>query len=134
MYQAIKDGNFKNSLKIGKNLFKKFLRATYNSYYSVNYAITSNDIYKFIESISELEGFPFSNGELKSFLTTCDSISFEQEGLEKRSRKIFEKYSRIFDKFKLYIEGKGEGMEGGRFNDYHARSCGIRRCYRKYSV
>ena len=105
MYQAIKDGNFKSSLKIGKNLFKKFLRATYNSYYSVNYAIMDADIYRFIKSISELESFPLSNGELKSFLSTCDTISFEREGLEKRSRENFEKYSKIFDGFKRYIEG-----------------------------
>ncbi len=105
MYQAIKDRNFKKSLKIGKNLLKKFLRATYNSYYSVNYAITSADIDKFIRLMSKVENFPFVNGELKDFLSTCENLSFEEEGVEMHSRENFETYSKIFDGFKRYIEG-----------------------------
>lgn len=108
MHQAIKNGYFENSLKIGKNSLNKFLHATYNSYYSVNYAITSTDILRFIESISDVENFPFSNGELKSFFTTCKNISFEKEGVEKRSKENFEKYSKVFDKFKQYVEEVAE--------------------------
>jgi len=48
MHQSVKNEKFEKSLKIGKNLLRKFLHATYNSYYSVNYAITSADIEKFI--------------------------------------------------------------------------------------
>jgi hypothetical protein len=105
MYQANKDGNFKKSLKIGKNLLKKFLHATYNSYYSVNYAITSADIDKFIRLMSKVENFPFVSGELKDFLSTCENLSFEEEGVEMCSRENFEAYSKIFDGFKRYIEG-----------------------------
>lgn len=105
MYQAIKDGNFKKSLKIGKNLLKKFLHATYNSYYSVNYAITSADIDRFTGLMSKIEDFPFVNGELKDFLSTCENLSFEEEGVEMRCRENFEAYSKVFDGFKRYIEG-----------------------------
>ena len=105
MYQSIESQEFEKSLKIGKNLLRKFLHATYNSYYSVNYAITSADINNFIKSISDVEGFPFSKDELMNFLITCENISFEGEGIEKRSKETFKKYSLIFRRFKRYVEG-----------------------------
>ena len=108
MHQSVKNEEFEKSLKIGKNLLRKFLHATYNSYYSVNYIITSADIEKFVSSISKVEGFPFSDDELTDFLTTCKNISFEEEGVEKRSKETFEKYSLIFDMFKRYVEGEEE--------------------------
>jgi len=108
MHQSIQKGNFEKSLKIGKNLLRKYLRATYNSYYSVNYVITNSDIEIFVSSITKVERFPFSEEKLTDFLTTCESASFEKEGLEKRSRKTFEMYSKVFDRFKRYIEGEEE--------------------------
>jgi hypothetical protein len=110
MHQSIKNKKFENSLKIGKSLLRRFLHATYNSYYSVNYSITRADINRFIESISKVEGFPFSDKELTDFLATCENVSFEPESVEKRSREIFEQYSTIFDKFKRYIEGDTEAI------------------------
>lgn len=109
MHQSIKGENFEKSLKIGKNLLRKFIRATYNSYYSVNYAITNADIEKFVGSITKVEGFPFSEDELTNFLTTCENTSFEKDGIEKRSKKTFEMYSLILERFKRYLEGdRGE--------------------------
>ena len=105
MYQSIKNENFEKSLKISKNLLRKFLHATYNSYYSVNYAILSADINRFIMAIMHVEDFPFSNKELREFLIICEKLSLDKEGVEKRSKATFEKYSKIFNKFKLYIEG-----------------------------
>ncbi|TKJ26589.1 MAG: hypothetical protein CEE42_04415 [Promethearchaeota archaeon Loki_b31] len=105
MHQSIKSEEFEKALKIGKNLLKKFLHAIYNSYYSVNYAIMRADINKFIKSISDVEGFPFSANELTDFHTKCGNISFEEEGIERRSKETFEMYSKIFDGFKRYIEG-----------------------------
>ncbi len=103
MYQSINSEEFEKSLKIGKDLLRNFLHATYNSYYSVNYAVTSADINKFIASISNLEGFPFSNEQLTDFLTNCENVSFEIEGVEKRSKETFDKYSKILKGFKRYI-------------------------------
>ncbi len=105
MHQSIKNKEFEKSLRTGKDLLRKFLRATYNSYYSVNTAINDDNIVKFIVSISKVEGFPFSDDQLTDFLTHCDKISFEKEGVEKRSKEMFEMYSKIFDRFKRYVEG-----------------------------
>jgi len=104
MYQSIESEEFEKSLRIGKNLLKKFLLATFNSYYSVNNAITSTSFNKFIESISNVEGFPFSCEQLTDFLTNYENISFEREGVEKRSKETFKKYTLIFSRFKQYIE------------------------------
>jgi len=108
MHQSVKNEKFEKSLKIGKNLLRKFLHATYNSYYSVNYAITSADIEKFICSITKIEKFPFSEEFLKEFLTKCEDIKFEEHDKETNNNEIFEKYSELFVKFKQYLEGEEE--------------------------
>jgi len=105
MHKYINHKKFEKALKIAKILLKKYLHSTYNSYYSVNYAITSADINKFIKCMVGVERFPFSEVELTYFLTTYENISFEQEGIEERTKKAFETYSEIFDKLKHYIEG-----------------------------
>jgi hypothetical protein len=108
MHQSVKSEKFEKLLKIGKNLLRKFLYATYNSYYSVNYAITSADIKKFIGSITKIEKFPFSEEYLKEFLVKCEKIKFEEHDMEKNSNEIFKKYSELFVKFKQYLEGEEE--------------------------
>jgi len=108
MHQSIKSEEFGKSLKIGKNLLKRFLHATYNSYYSVNYAITSVDIAKFIGSITKIEKFPFSEEYLKEFLIMCEETKFEEHNMETNSNEIFEMYSEIFAKFKQYLEEEEE--------------------------
>ena len=108
MHQSVKSEKFEKSLKIGKNLLRKFLHATYNSYYSVNYAITSADIEKFIGSITKIEQFPFSEEYLKEFLIKCEETKFEEHNIETNNNEIFEKYSELFAKFKQYLEGEEE--------------------------
>jgi len=108
MHQSVKNEKFEKSLKIGKNLLRKFLHATYNSYYSVNYAITSADIEKFICSITKIEKFPFSEEYLKEFLAKCEEIKFEEHDKGTNSNEIFERYSELFVKFKQYLEGEEE--------------------------
>jgi len=110
MHQSVKSEEFEKSLKIGKNLLRKFLHATYNSYYSVNYAITSADIKKFIGSITKIEKFPFSEEYLKEFLTKCEKTKFEEHNIEKNSNEMFERYSKLFAKLKQYIEGEEEAF------------------------
>jgi hypothetical protein len=105
MHKYINHKKFEKALKIAKILLKKYLHSTYNSYYSVNYAITSADINKFIKCMAGVVGFPFSEVELTHFLTICKNISFEQEGIEERTKEAFEMYSEIFDKLKDYVEG-----------------------------
>jgi len=87
---------------------RKFLHATYNSYYSVDYVITGADIEKFIGSITKIEKFPFSEEYLKEFLAKCENIKFEEHDMEKNSNEIIEKYSELFVKFKQYLEGEEE--------------------------
>jgi len=108
MHQSFKREKFRESLKIGKNLLRKFFHSTYNSYYSVDYVITSADIEKFIDSITKIDKFPFSEEYLKEFLVKCETIKFEEHNIETNSNEIFEKYSEIFAKFKQYLEKEEE--------------------------
>jgi hypothetical protein len=105
IHKNIDQQKYEKALKIAKNLLRKFLYSTYNSYYSVNYTITSLDIKKFINSITTVEEFPFSETELTEFLSMCDRISPEKDNLEQQSKEVFKSYSILFNKFKSYIEG-----------------------------
>jgi hypothetical protein len=106
IHKNIDQQKYEKALKIAKNLLRKFLYSAYNSYYSVNYTITSVDIKKFINSITTVEEFPFSETELTEFLSMCDRISPEKDNLEQQSKEVFKSYSILFNKFKSYIEGE----------------------------
>ena len=108
MHQSVKSEKFEKSLKIGKNLLRKFLHATYNSYYSVDYVITGADIEKFIGSITKIEKFPFSEEYLKEFLAKCENIKFEEHNVETNSNEVFGIYSELFTKLKQYLEEEEE--------------------------
>ncbi|MBY8987015.1 MAG: hypothetical protein KGD61_01055, partial [Candidatus Lokiarchaeota archaeon] len=106
----INQQKYEKTLKTAKNLLRKFLYSVYNSYYSVNYTITSVDIKKFVNLITKVEDFPFSESELTEFLSVCDRIFPEKDNLEQQSKEIFKSYSTLFSKFKLYIEGEQGGI------------------------
>jgi len=108
MHQSGNNKDFEKSLRIGKDLLREFLQATCNSYYGVDFEGAIANIAKFIGSITRVEGFPFSEVELTNFLTACETITFEEERIEKLSKETFEDYSKMFDKFKLYLN-KEEG-------------------------
>jgi len=110
IHKFINQQKYEKALKIAKTLLRKFLYTVYNSYYSVNYTVTSVDINKFIKSITTAEEFPFSETELTEFLSMCNNISLENNNLESQSSEVFNSYSNLFKRFKLYIEGGVGGL------------------------
>lgn len=106
IHKFIDQQKYEKALKAAKILLRKFLYSVYNSYYSVNYTITSVDINNFIKFITTIEGFPFSETELTKFLSMCDNISLEKNNLEHQSKEVFKSYSKLFNTFKSYIEGE----------------------------
>ena len=105
IHKFIDQQKYEKALKIAKILLRKFLYNIYNSYYSVNYTVTSVDINKFIKDITTVEDFPFSETELTEFLFMCENISLEKNNLEHQSNEVFKSYSKLFNTFKSYIEG-----------------------------
>ena len=72
----------------------------------MNYAITSEDIRKFISNIGKVEGFPFTGDDLKKFLISCEKIEEnDQINVSESCKNTFEMYSTIFDGFRQYVEG-----------------------------
>ncbi|NVM16984.1 MAG: hypothetical protein HWN80_04660 [Candidatus Lokiarchaeota archaeon] len=110
IHKFIDQHKYEKALKIAKKLLRKFLYNVYNSYYSVNYAITSIDIQNFIKFMTSVEGFPFLETELTDFLSMCDNISLEKNNLEHQSKEVFKSYSKLFNTIKSYIEGDLEGI------------------------
>jgi hypothetical protein len=110
MYQSIENKEFEKSLRIGKSLLRKFLQASCNSYYGIDVEEAVANVTNFIGSITKVDEFPFSEERLTNFLITCENTSFEEEGIEKRRKDMLEKYSKLFNKFKRYVEKDTEGI------------------------
>ena len=110
IHKYINQQKYERALKIAKILLRKFLHSVYNSYYSVNYTVTSVDINNFINSITIIEGFPLSETGLSEFLSMCENISLDKNNLEHQSKEVFKSYSELFNKFKSYIEGDMGGL------------------------
>ena len=111
MHKNLHHKKYEKILKTGRDLFPKFLHSVYKEYYSVNYAITSEDINKFIGNFGKVEGFPFTVNDLKQFLTSCEKIEVsDQVNVVVACNNIFEMYSTIFDGFRQYIEGDLGGI------------------------
>ena len=111
MHKNLNHKKYEKVIKTGRDLFPKFLHSVYKEYYSVNYAITSEDINKFIGNFSIVEGFPFTADDLKHFLTSCEKIEIsEQANVAETCKNAFEMYSTIFDGFRQYIEGDLGGI------------------------
>jgi hypothetical protein len=104
MHKYMNKQKYELALKIAKNLLSKFLYNIYKSYYCVNYAVTSVDIKNFINLLTNVEGFPFTEKELLEFLVLCETISADKNNFEQQSKEIFKSYSNVFNKFKSYIE------------------------------
>jgi len=106
MHKNLNHKKYEKVIKTGRDLFPKFLHSVYKEYYSVNYAITSEDINKFIKNFGKVEGFPFTADDLKHFLTSCEKIEVRnQTNIAETCKNAFEMYSTIFDGFRQYIEG-----------------------------
>ena len=111
MHKNLNHKKYEKVIKTARDLFPKFLHSVYKEYYSVNYAITSEDISKFIGNLGKFEGFPFTADDLKQFLTSCEKIEVrDQANVAETCKNAFEMYSTIFDGFRQYIEGDLGGI------------------------
>ena len=111
MHQNLNHKKYEKVLETAKDLFLKFLHNVYKEYYSVNYAITSEDIEKFISNFGKVEGFPFTGDDLKQFLISCEKIEVnDQINVSETCKNTFEMYSTIFDGFRQYVEGDLEAI------------------------
>ncbi len=106
MHKNIKYKKYENVLKTARELLPKFLHAVYKEYYSVNYAITSEDIKKFVSKFGTIEGLKFTGEDLTQYLSQFESIEItDQTTVSEICQKSFETYSIIFDGFRKYVEG-----------------------------
>ena len=106
MHKNMKYKKYEKVIKTARELLPKFLHSVYKEYYSVNYAITSEDIDKFVGKFGNIEEFPFSGENMRKFLSEIERIEVtEQKTVTEVCKNTFETYSTIFDGFRQYIEG-----------------------------
>ena len=106
MHKNMNYKKYKKVLKTARELLPKFLHSVYKEYYSVNYAVTSEDIDKFLGKFGNIQGFPFTGDDLRQYLSLIDNVEVtEQVKVAETCETIFETYSTIFDGFRQYVEG-----------------------------
>ena len=111
MHRHLKYKKYEKVLKTARELLPKFLRSVYREYYSVNYAITSEDIDKFVGKFGSIEGFSFTGDRLRQFLSSVARIEVaDQTTVAETCQKAFDTYSVIFDGFRQYVEGDYEAI------------------------
>lgn len=111
MHKNMKYKKYEQVLKAARELLPKFLHAVYKEYYSVNYAITSEDIGAFISKFGSIEDFPFTGSDLRHYLSQFETIEItDQSPVSKTCETVFKTYSTIFDGFRKYTEGNWEDM------------------------
>ena len=111
MHKNMKYKKYEKVLKTARNLLPKFIHVVYKEYYSVNYAITSEDINKFINKFNIIEGFSFTGSDLRQFLSQIENIeATDQTTVAEICKNTFETYTTIFDGFRQYVEGNLEAM------------------------
>ena len=107
MHKNMNYKKYEKVLKTARELFPKFLHSVYREYYSVNYAITSEDIDKFIGKFGNIEEFMLTGNDLRQFLLLIENIEVTDETIVAEvCTNTFDAYSKIFDSFRQYVEGK----------------------------
>ncbi len=105
MHKNLSYKKYENVLKTARELLPKFLRSVYREYYSVDYAISSENIDKFIGKFGNIEWFPFTGKNLRHFLTSIENIKVnDHTKITETCKRSFDTYSTIFDGFKQYVE------------------------------
>jgi len=105
MHKNLSYKKYENVLKSARELLPKFLCSVYREYYSVDEAITSEDVNKFIGKFGNIEWFPFTGEDLRFFLNSIENINVtDQTKVTETCKKSFDTYSTIFDGFRQYVE------------------------------
>ena len=106
MHKNLNYKKYEKVIKTARELLPKFLHNVYKEYYNVNYAITSEDIAKFVSKFGIIEGFPFTGEDIHHFLSRVRNIEVTGETtVAETCKEAFETYSTIFDGFRQYVEG-----------------------------
>jgi len=106
MHKNMNYKKYEKVLKTARELLPKFLHAVYKEYYNVNYAITSEDIDKFLSKFGNIQGFPFTSVDLRQYLSLIENVEVtDQIKVAETCKNIFETYSTVFDGFRQYVEG-----------------------------
>jgi len=106
MHKNMNYKKYEKVLKTARDLLPKFLHSVYKEYYSVNYAVTSDDINKFAGKFENIEGFPFTGNELRQYLLLIENLEVtDLISLAEICKNVFKTYSTIFEGFRKYVEG-----------------------------
>lgn len=108
IHKSLNRKDFHKCIEISKTLLSKFLFRLYNRVFEVDYAITYNDIMKFINFIGTRKNFPYSKDQLNEYFEEVKDLGIEEEDLERMSNLLYKKYSEFFTNIQKFIYISGE--------------------------
>ena len=103
IYSFINKRDYENALRISHELIKNYLVNIYKQYYNTDNIVTTTELDKFLNFLSDIEEFPFSNRELLNFIERYKIIDLNSEKKESLAKEIYQFIYDFFIKIQNYI-------------------------------
>ncbi|MFX1494359.1 MAG: hypothetical protein ACFFBZ_08780 [Promethearchaeota archaeon] len=99
----IQNKEYPASLKMLHKFVPSYIKKCCTQYYHSEEVITKNQIIEFIKLLSDLQGFPFRNNELKNLFERCEQIEVGTENIEQLSHEIYNLVFKWYIKLKKFL-------------------------------
>ncbi len=108
IYSYINKGDYQNALKIEHEIVKNFLVNIYKQYYNIDTTATSEELNNFLNFLTDIKDFPFSNQQLTEFVEKYKVIDLESKNKESLAKEIYQFVYDFFIQIQNYIYGDDE--------------------------
>jgi len=108
IYEYLLNNDFKNALKLEHNFIQRFLTEVYKHYFNSDDVVTTTNLNDFIEHLSVGCKMPFTKEELHKYLERFQTVDFEQNDIEFKSKKLYDYLFMFFSKLQSYIYNESE--------------------------
>lgn len=108
IYSFINKRDYENALRIEYEIIKNYLVNIYKQYYNIDTIVTSAELDKFLNFLSNIEDFPFSNQELIGFIEKYQVLDLRSEKKDSLAKEIYQVIYDFFIKIQNYIYGNDE--------------------------
>ncbi len=103
IYNLIEKGKYSNAIKIEQIIIKQFLVNAYRHYYNIDRAVMPSEMNPFFELLENMEGFPFTAGELKYYIDQYQQVNLDVDDPKDVAERAYESLSNFFNKVNNYL-------------------------------
>lgn len=103
IYNLMKKAEYSNAIKIEQVIIKKFLVNAYRHYYNIDRVVMPSEMTPFFKLLENMEGFPFTAGELKYYIDQYQEINLDLNDPKVVAERAYESLSIFFNKINNYL-------------------------------